>query len=190
MNEFEEAAKIDDQSVFSHIQLAVAQYKSGNLANSMATSRRTLQALPKRNEPQNYYGKLLLDQQRFSVTIEKFENAIELEKLKSAPNSAPLATAVQRPLVRSQTPCALHPSAGNANANLNMPPQVPEPLGDSSSYPLLSASYFDPTCTSHGVFLVWCVALILKERGETTMMNAHPVLALQRRLPCLTTFAV
>ena len=61
MNEFAEAAEnytksteLDDKFVFSHIQLAVAQYKSGNLANSMATFRRTLKAFPHRSEPHNY----------------------------------------------------------------------------------------------------------------------------------------
>ena len=61
MNEFADAAEnytksteLDDKFVFSHIQLAVAQYKSGNLANSMATFRRTLKAFPDRSEPQNY----------------------------------------------------------------------------------------------------------------------------------------
>lgn len=61
MNEFSQAAEdytkstaLDDNFVFSHIQLAVAQYKSGNLANSMATFRRTLKAFPTRSEPQNY----------------------------------------------------------------------------------------------------------------------------------------
>ena len=61
MNEFAEAAQnyttsteLDDQFVFSHIQLAVAQYKSGNLANSMATFRKTLKAFPNRSEPHNY----------------------------------------------------------------------------------------------------------------------------------------
>ena len=61
MNEFAEAAEnytksteLNDKFVFSHIQLAVAQYKSGNLANSMATFRRTLKAFPDRSEPQNY----------------------------------------------------------------------------------------------------------------------------------------
>lgn len=61
MNEFDEAAQnytkstqLDDQFVFSHIQLAVAQYKAGNLANSMATFRRTLKAFPYRSEPHNY----------------------------------------------------------------------------------------------------------------------------------------
>ena len=61
MNEFTQAAEnyvksteLDDSFVFSHIQLAVAQYKSGNTANSMGTFRRTLKAFPQRSEPQNY----------------------------------------------------------------------------------------------------------------------------------------
>ncbi|KAJ7688982.1 hypothetical protein B0H17DRAFT_1067403 [Mycena rosella] len=97
MSEFADAAEnytksteLDDQFVFSHIQLAVAQYKSGNLANSMGTFRRTLKAFPTRSEPQNYYGELLLDRQRFADAVEKFERAVELEKLKSPPNVLPL----------------------------------------------------------------------------------------------------
>ncbi|KIM87836.1 hypothetical protein PILCRDRAFT_814554 [Piloderma croceum F 1598] len=98
MNEFEQAAEnytkstaLDDQFVFSHIQLAVAQYKSNHLSNSMATFRRTLKAFPQRSEPQNYYGELLLDQQRFEEAVEKFERAIELEKTKPPPmNVLPL----------------------------------------------------------------------------------------------------
>ncbi|KAJ6524423.1 ADP/ATP carrier receptor [Mycena vulgaris] len=97
MSEFADAAEnytksteLDDQFVFSHIQLAVAQYKSGSLANSMATFRRTLKAFPTRSEPQNYYGELLLDQQRFADAVEKFDRAVELEKFKSPPNVLPL----------------------------------------------------------------------------------------------------
>ncbi|KAI0710921.1 ADP/ATP carrier receptor [Earliella scabrosa] len=92
MNEFADAAEnytksteLDDKFVFSHIQLAVAQYKSGNLANSMATFRRTLKAFPDRSEPQNYYGELLLDQQRYPDAIEKFERAVEIERAKPPP---------------------------------------------------------------------------------------------------------
>ncbi|KAJ7060570.1 ADP/ATP carrier receptor [Mycena amicta] len=98
MNEFGDAAEnytkstaLDDGFVFSHIQLAVAQYKSGNLANSMATFRRTLKAFPTRSEPQNYYGELLLDQGRFEEAVEKFEKAVELESNKPHhPNVLPL----------------------------------------------------------------------------------------------------
>ncbi|CCL98887.1 uncharacterized protein FIBRA_00894 [Fibroporia radiculosa] len=92
MNEFADAAEnytksteLDDQFVFSHIQLAVAQYKSGNLANSMATFRRTLKGFPQRSEPQNYYGELLLDQQRFEDAVDKFDRAIEIELSRPKP---------------------------------------------------------------------------------------------------------
>jgi len=61
LNEFTKAAEdytksteLDDNFVFSHIQLAVAQYKSGDVQKSMATFRRTLKAFPDRSEPQNY----------------------------------------------------------------------------------------------------------------------------------------
>ncbi|EPQ53265.1 mitochondrial outer membrane translocase receptor TOM70 [Gloeophyllum trabeum ATCC 11539] len=98
MNEFARAAddytkstELDPNFVFSHIQLAVAQYKSGQLSSSMATFRRTLKAFPQRSEPQNYYGELLLDQQRFQDAVEKFDRAIELEKAKPPPmNVLPL----------------------------------------------------------------------------------------------------
>jgi len=97
MSDFDKAAEdytksteLDDQFVFSHIQLAVAQYKAGNIANSMAQFRRTMKAFPGRSEPQNYYGELLLDQQRFEDAVEKFERAIEIEKAKARPNVLPL----------------------------------------------------------------------------------------------------
>jgi len=61
MNQFKDAAEnytksteLDDQFVFSHIQLAVAQYKSEQLAASMAQFRRTMKQFPQRSEPLNY----------------------------------------------------------------------------------------------------------------------------------------
>lgn len=61
MNQFSRAAddytkstELDNDFVFSHIQLAVAQYKSENLASSMVTFRKTLKEFPKRSEPYNY----------------------------------------------------------------------------------------------------------------------------------------
>ncbi|KAG0698788.1 mitochondrial outer membrane translocase receptor TOM70 [Suillus ampliporus] len=88
-NEFKEAAEnytksseLDDTFIFSHIQLAVAQYKMGELGRSMATFRRTMTNFPQRSEPQNYYGELLLDQQRFQDAVDKFDRAVELERAK------------------------------------------------------------------------------------------------------------
>ncbi|KAF8123549.1 nucleotide hydrolase-domain-containing protein [Boletus edulis] len=80
---YTKSSTLDPTFVFSHIQLAVAQYKLGNLSNSMATFRRTMTSFPSRGEVCNYYGELLLDQQRFQDAVEKFDRAIELEKAKS-----------------------------------------------------------------------------------------------------------
>ncbi|KAF8420287.1 nucleotide hydrolase-domain-containing protein [Boletus edulis BED1] len=87
---YTKSSTLDPTFVFSHIQLAVAQYKLGNLSNSMATFRRTMTSFPSRGEVCNYYGELLLDQQRFQDAVEKFDRAIELEKANSPPNPLPL----------------------------------------------------------------------------------------------------
>ncbi|KAJ3773180.1 hypothetical protein FB446DRAFT_703313 [Lentinula raphanica] len=89
MNKFDEAAEnntksteLDDQFVFSHVQLAVAHYKAGNLASAMAQFRRTMKSFPQRGEPLEYYGagEHLLDQQRYQDAIEKFDKATEIEE--------------------------------------------------------------------------------------------------------------
>jgi tetratricopeptide (TPR) repeat protein len=54
MADYNTSTDLDAKFVFSHIQLAVAQYKAGNIANSMATFRRTLKAFPNRSEAFNY----------------------------------------------------------------------------------------------------------------------------------------
>lgn len=61
MNEFVKAAEdyatsteLDKTFVFSHIQLAVAHYKSGNIQKSMAEFRRLMKEFPKHSEPPNY----------------------------------------------------------------------------------------------------------------------------------------
>lgn len=51
---YNKSMELDPTFVFSHIQLAVAQYKSGRLQNAMATFRRALKAFPDRSEPHNY----------------------------------------------------------------------------------------------------------------------------------------
>ncbi|QRV95875.1 mitochondrial import receptor subunit tom-70 [Ceratobasidium sp. AG-Ba] len=98
LSDFERAAEdykrssdLDPAFVFSRIQLAVAQYKMQDLEGSMASFRESLMAFPDRGEPYNYYGELLLDQQRYQDAIEKFDRAIEIEKRKKVlPNPLPL----------------------------------------------------------------------------------------------------
>lgn len=85
--EFPEAAKdyqksidLDRDFIFSHIQLGVTQYKMGSIASSMATFRRCVKNFEKVPEVYNYFGELLMDQNRFPDAVEKFDTAIELEK--------------------------------------------------------------------------------------------------------------
>ncbi|KAG1838802.1 hypothetical protein DFJ58DRAFT_733622 [Suillus subalutaceus] len=48
---YAKSSELDDAFVFSHIQLAVALYKMGELARSMVTVRRTMTNFPQQNEP-------------------------------------------------------------------------------------------------------------------------------------------
>jgi import receptor subunit TOM70 len=86
-HEFNEASKdylksieLDRNFIFSHIQLGVTQYKMGSIVSSMATFRKCIQNFDKVPDVYNYYGELLLDQQKYQEAIEKFDLAIEMEK--------------------------------------------------------------------------------------------------------------
>jgi import receptor subunit TOM70 len=87
LGEFADAAKdyqksidLDRDFIFSHIQLGVTQYKMGSIASSMAIFRRCIKNFDKVPDVYNYYGELLLDQQKYQEAIEKFDTAVEMEK--------------------------------------------------------------------------------------------------------------
>lgn len=87
LSEFSEAAKdyqksidLDKDFIFSHIQLGVTQYKMGSIASSMATFRRCMKNFSGVSDVYNYYGELLLDQQKYQEAVEKFETAVEMER--------------------------------------------------------------------------------------------------------------
>lgn len=87
LSEFAEAAKdyqksidLDRSFIFSHIQLGVTQYKMGSIASSMATFRRCVKNFDKVPDVYNYYGELLLDQQKYQEAVEKFDTAVDMEK--------------------------------------------------------------------------------------------------------------
>ncbi|KAI5282673.1 TOM (translocase of outer membrane) complex component [Ascosphaera aggregata] len=87
LSELAEAAKdyqksidLDPDFIYSHIQLGVTQYKMGSIASAMATFRRSLKNFENVSDVHNYYGELLLDQQKYAESIEKFEKAVDLEK--------------------------------------------------------------------------------------------------------------
>lgn len=87
LSEFADAAKdyqksidLDKDFIFSHIQLGVTQYKMGSIASSMATFRKCIKNFDKVPDVYNYYGELLLDQQKYQEAVEKFDTAVEMEK--------------------------------------------------------------------------------------------------------------
>jgi mitochondrial import receptor subunit TOM70 len=87
LGEFADAAKdyqksidLDRDFIYSHIQLGVTQYKLGSIASSFATFRRCIKNFDKVPDVYNYYGELLLDQQKYEDAIERFEKAIEMER--------------------------------------------------------------------------------------------------------------
>lgn len=53
-DDYQKSTELDGDFIFSHIQLAVAQYKLGDIAKSMVTFRKTMKQFPGRSEPQNY----------------------------------------------------------------------------------------------------------------------------------------
>lgn len=52
----------------------------GSIASSMATFRRCMKNFSNVPDVYNYYGELLLDQQKYQEAIEKFDTAVEMEK--------------------------------------------------------------------------------------------------------------
>ena len=78
--DYQESINLDRDFIFSHIQLGVTQYKMGSVASSMATFRRCIKNFEKVPDVYNYYGELLLDQQKYQEAVDKFEMAIEMEK--------------------------------------------------------------------------------------------------------------
>lgn len=78
--DYQKSIDLDKDFIFSHIQLGVTQYKLGSVASSMATFRRIIKNFDKVPDVYNYYGELLLDQQKFDDAIRQFETAIEMEK--------------------------------------------------------------------------------------------------------------
>lgn len=78
--DYQKSIDLDPDFIFSHIQLGVTQYKMGSIASSMATFRRTIKNFVTAGDVYNYYGELLLDQQKHEEAISKFDTAIEMEQ--------------------------------------------------------------------------------------------------------------
>ncbi|MCJ1307657.1 TOM (translocase of outer membrane) complex component [Agyrium rufum] len=78
--DYQKSMDLDKDFIFSHIQFGVTQYKMGSIASSMATFRKCIKNFDKVPDVYNYYGELLLDQQKYQEAIEKFDMAVEMER--------------------------------------------------------------------------------------------------------------
>lgn len=79
IRDYEKSTSLDNTFIFSQVQYAVAHYKNGNTGHSTASFRKLLRNFDTSSEAYNYYGELLLDQQKFEEAMEKFDRAIEIE---------------------------------------------------------------------------------------------------------------
>lgn len=82
IKDYQRSTKLDDTFIFSQVQYAVAQYKMDNVAASTASFRELLKKFEGASEAYNYFGELLLDQQKFEDALDKFDKAIEIEDRK------------------------------------------------------------------------------------------------------------
>lgn len=89
IKEYRRSSEVDPSFIFSHIQLAVAQYKSGETAKALHQFERFLREFSTSPEVFNYYGELLLDQQKFGEAVANFDKSIELDKHSNPPNVLP-----------------------------------------------------------------------------------------------------
>ena len=95
---------MDPIFIFSHIQLAVARYKNGQVEQAMAQFRRLSEKFPLSPEVSNYHGELLLDQQKYEEAVAKFEQSIELDRASSVA-SLSLITRTDSLAVSRETSC-------------------------------------------------------------------------------------
>ncbi|KAI7907183.1 uncharacterized protein BX663DRAFT_495090 [Cokeromyces recurvatus] len=77
--DYSESIKLDDSFVYAHIQLGVVQYKLGSISASMSTFNNTLKKFADSTDVHNYYGELLVDQQKLPEAIEMFGKAMTLD---------------------------------------------------------------------------------------------------------------
>ena len=110
MGDFADAAKdyqksieLDRDFIYSHIQLGVTQYKMGSIPSSFATFRRTIRNFDQVPDVYNYYGELLLDQQKHEEAIQRFETAIEMERQTKPPGAINVLPLINKALALFQS---------------------------------------------------------------------------------------
>ncbi|KAI8447954.1 mitochondrial protein import receptor [Phakopsora pachyrhizi] len=90
IEDYRRSIELDPSFVFSHVQLAVAIYKTGEVAKAMEMFKEYLNIDGKEStspEVHNYFGELLFAEQSFDEALERFESAISLEEKRPGPKN-------------------------------------------------------------------------------------------------------
>ncbi|KAJ3242304.1 TOM (translocase of outer membrane) complex component [Chytriomyces hyalinus] len=79
IKDYKKSLELDNEFVYAHIQLAVALYKNDDQSGADKTFIKALRKFSGVAEVYNYYGEVLLDQQRFDEALKNFDKAISLD---------------------------------------------------------------------------------------------------------------
>ncbi|KAJ3086149.1 TOM (translocase of outer membrane) complex component [Physocladia obscura] len=83
--DYRRSLELDNDFVYAHIQLAVAQYKNGDIGEAEKTFTKALKLFSSVPEVFNYYGEVLLDMEKYDGALEKFDRAIEMDPISPLP---------------------------------------------------------------------------------------------------------
>ncbi|KAJ3241548.1 TOM (translocase of outer membrane) complex component [Chytriomyces hyalinus] len=79
IKDYKKSLELDNEFVYAHIQLAVAMYKNEDQSGAEKTFIKALRKFNDVPEVYNYYGEVLLDQQRFDEALKNFDKAISMD---------------------------------------------------------------------------------------------------------------
>lgn len=83
IKDYKKSVELDPNFLFSHIQLAVSQYRHGSSTDALKIFQNLLTKFDDSSDVHNYYAEVLLDQGQADAAIVEFNKAIEIESKKS-----------------------------------------------------------------------------------------------------------
>ena len=90
IEDYRRSIELDPSFIFSHVQLAVATYKNGEVPKAMDMFKEYLTVDGHETsspEVHNYYGELLFAEQNFDEALKRFDSAIQLEGNRTGPKN-------------------------------------------------------------------------------------------------------
>ncbi|PLW14758.1 hypothetical protein PCANC_01743 [Puccinia coronata f. sp. avenae] len=116
IEDYRRSIELDPSFIFSHVQLAVATYKNGDVPKAMEMFKGYLTVDGQETsspEVHNYYGELLFAEQSFDEALKRFDSAIQLEEHRMGPKNVlpwvnkALVYATAKSDVKTATECCM-----------------------------------------------------------------------------------